>query len=76
MGYIIMMMGTDVISIYIFIQYMENIPVSLDESAIIDGASYWKIYWKIMLPLQAGNCDRLHLKGRACTTNTIRQTCI
>ena len=50
-GYIIMMMGTDVISIYIFIQYMENIPNSLDESAIIDGASYFKIYWKIMLPL-------------------------
>lgn len=50
-GYIIMMMGTDIISIYIFIQYMENIPVSLDESAIIDGASYFKIYWKIMLPL-------------------------
>lgn len=50
-GYIIMMMGTDVISIYIFIQYMENISVSLDESAIIDGASYWTIYWKIMLPL-------------------------
>lgn len=50
-GYIIMMCGTDVISIYIFIQYMENISVSLDESAIIDGASYWTIYWKIMLPL-------------------------
>ncbi len=50
-GYIIMMMGTDVISIYIFIQFMENIPPSLDESAIIDGASYWKIYWNIMLPL-------------------------
>lgn len=50
-GYIIMSCGTDVISIYIFIQYMENIPVSLDESAIIDGASYWTIYWKIMLPL-------------------------
>ena len=50
-GYIIMMCGTDVISIYIFIQFMENIPVSLDESAIIDGSSYWTIYWKIMLPL-------------------------
>lgn len=50
-GYIIMMCGTDVISIYIFIQFMENIPISLDESAIIDGASYWTIYWKIMLPL-------------------------
>ena len=46
-----MMCGTDVISIYIFIQFMENISKSLDESAIIDGASYWTIYWKIMLPL-------------------------
>ena len=50
-GYIIMSCGTDVISIYIFIQFMENIPLSLDESAIIDGASYWTIFWKIMLPL-------------------------
>ena len=50
-GYIIMMCGTDVISIYIFIQFMENIPVSLDESAIVDGASYFTIYWKIILPL-------------------------
>ncbi len=46
-----MMCGTDVISIYIFIQFMENISPSLDEPAIIDGASYWKIYWKIILPL-------------------------
>lgn len=50
-GYIIMMMGTDVISIYIFIQYFENLPVSLDESAIIDGANYFTIYNKILLPL-------------------------
>ena len=50
-GYIIMSMGTDVISIYIFIQFMENISVSLDESAFIDGASYFPIYWKIILPL-------------------------
>lgn len=50
-GYIIMTMGTDVISIYIFIQYYENLPVSLDESAIIDGASYFTIYRKILLPL-------------------------
>ncbi len=50
-GYIIMMTGTDVISIYIFIQFMENIPVSLDESAIIDGANYFTIYRKIIFPL-------------------------
>ena len=50
-GYIILMMGTDVISIYIFIQFMENISISLDETAIIDGASYFRIYWNIILPL-------------------------
>ena len=50
-GYIIMSMGTDVISIYVFIQYFENIPISLDESAIVDGASYFTIYSKILLPL-------------------------
>lgn len=50
-GYIIMMCGTDVISIYIYIQFFENIPVSLDESGIMDGASYFTIYSKILLPL-------------------------
>ena len=50
-GYIIMMCGTDVIAIYIYIQFFENISVSLDESAIIDGASYFTIYYKILLPL-------------------------
>lgn len=63
-GYIIMMMGTDVISIYIFIQFMENISVSLDESAIIDGASYFKIYWSIILPLlKPATVTSLILKG-------------
>lgn len=50
-GYIIMMCGTDVIAIYIYIQFFENISVSLDESAIIDGASYFTIYSKILLLL-------------------------
>ncbi len=50
-GYIIMMCGTDVISIYIYIQFFENISISLDESAIMDGASYFTIFYKILLPL-------------------------
>lgn len=50
-GYIILCMGTDVISIYIFIQFFENIPVSLDESAFMDGASYFTIFFKILFPL-------------------------
>ena len=50
-GYIIMMCGTDVISIYIYIQFFENIAISLDESGIVDGASYFTIFYKILLPL-------------------------
>ena len=50
-GYIILSMGTDVISIYIFIQFFENIPTSLDESAYMDGASYYTIFFKILFPL-------------------------
>ncbi|MBO5033663.1 MAG: carbohydrate ABC transporter permease [Lachnospiraceae bacterium] len=50
-GYIILMMGTDVISIYIFIQFFENIPTSLDESAYMDGASYVTIFFRILFPL-------------------------
>lgn len=50
-GYIILMMGTDVISIYVFIQFYENISISLDESAIMDGATYFGVFFKILLPL-------------------------
>ncbi|GHV51239.1 sugar ABC transporter permease [Spirochaetia bacterium] len=50
-GYIILMLGTDVISIYIFLQFFENLPKSLDESAIIDGCTYFGVYFKILFPL-------------------------
>lgn len=48
---IVLYMGTDIIAIYIFIQFIGSISVSLDESAMIDGASYFTIYHKIILPL-------------------------
>lgn len=50
-GYIILMCGTDVMSIYIFIQFFENIPTSLDESAIMDGCTYFGVFFRILLPL-------------------------
>ena len=50
-GYIILMLGTDVITIYIFLQFFENLSVSLDESAILDGCSYFGVFFKILLPL-------------------------
>jgi multiple sugar transport system permease protein len=40
-------------SFYIFItrQYMRSFPKDLDEAALIDGASRFGIYWRIILPL-------------------------
>ncbi|MGN0608726.1 MAG: carbohydrate ABC transporter permease [Oscillospiraceae bacterium] len=48
---IILYIGTDIISIYIFIQFLNNISYSLDESAIIDGANYFTVFFKIIFPL-------------------------
>ena len=48
---IILYIGTDIVSIYIFMQFLDNISYSLDESAIIDGANYFTVFFKIILPL-------------------------
>jgi len=37
--------------IFLLRQYMKTLPIELDEAARIDGASYWGIYWRIILPL-------------------------
>ena len=40
-------------AIFIFMEYGRSIPLELDESARIDGASPFQIYYKIYLPLMA-----------------------
>ncbi len=50
-GIIILYTGTDIIAIYIFMQFFDSIPYSLDESAIMDGASYITVFFKILFPL-------------------------
>ncbi|MDQ3880581.1 MAG: carbohydrate ABC transporter permease [Chloroflexota bacterium] len=39
--------------IFLLRQYMRTIPRELDEAARIDGAGYWTIYWRIIMPLTA-----------------------
>jgi multiple sugar transport system permease protein len=48
---IVLYMGTDIVSIYIFLQFIRSIPISLDESARLDGANAFTIYRKIIFPL-------------------------
>jgi ABC-type glycerol-3-phosphate transport system permease component len=48
---IVLFLGTDIVAIYIFLQFMAAIPKSLDEAARLDGAGHFRIYWQLILPL-------------------------
>ncbi|MCW4353809.1 carbohydrate ABC transporter permease [Hoyosella sp. YIM 151337] len=37
--------------IFLFAQYFKSIPRELDEAARVDGASWFQIYWKLIVPL-------------------------
>ena len=39
------------IAVFIFKQFFDGLPHELEEAAIIDGASRWRIYWQIWMPL-------------------------
>ncbi len=44
-------LAADAFFIFLMVQFFRAIPRELDEAAVLDGCSPWRIYWKIMLPL-------------------------
>ncbi|MFD1721269.1 carbohydrate ABC transporter permease [Amnibacterium endophyticum] len=40
-----------VIAVFIFKQFFDGIPKDLEEAARIDGASRWRVYWSVIMPL-------------------------
>lgn len=48
---LVIYISTDILQIYVFKQFIDQIPVSLDESARIDGCSYFRIYFSVILPI-------------------------
>jgi raffinose/stachyose/melibiose transport system permease protein len=44
-------LGADVLQIFVYLQFVKNIPEELDESAMIEGASLFRIYRTIIFPL-------------------------
>lgn len=40
-------------SVLLYSAYLRSVPVELEESALIDGASRWQVFWRIILPLLA-----------------------
>lgn len=47
--------------IFLFKQHFETIPLSIEESAKIDGATRWQILWKIVLPISKAPAVTLFL---------------
>jgi len=41
----------DAFSIFLFYQFFINIPKELEEAALVDGASLFRIFWNIILPI-------------------------
>lgn len=37
--------------VYVLKKFFDGVPRELEEAALMDGASRWRIYWRIMLPL-------------------------
>lgn len=40
-----------VFNIFLFYQFFIDLPKELDEAAVMDGASPWRIFWSIVLPM-------------------------
>jgi raffinose/stachyose/melibiose transport system permease protein len=39
------------LNIFIYVGYLKSIPKELEEAAVIDGASVWTTFWKVIFPL-------------------------
>jgi putative aldouronate transport system permease protein len=50
-----------IFNVILLLNFFRGLPKELEESAFIDGAGYWKILWKIYVPLSAPSLATLTL---------------
>lgn len=50
---IIIYIASDLMQLYIYRQFISGLPVALDEAALLDGCSYFGLFWKVIFPLLA-----------------------
>lgn len=48
---ILLYAGVDIVTLYIYLQFIGEIPRSLDEAALLEGCSYTGIYLRVILPM-------------------------
>lgn len=66
---ILLYSGVGIVGIYIMFNILSSIPKDLDEAALLDGASYFSIYGKIVLPLMKPACTTLLILNGIGTYN-------
>ncbi|WP_238598028.1 carbohydrate ABC transporter permease [Saccharothrix sp. ALI-22-I] len=44
-------LASEAFFVFLIVQFIRNLPRELDESAKIDGANHWSVFWHIILPL-------------------------
>jgi len=50
-GLVLVYSGAQAFNIWLLRSYINSIPKEVDEAAMVDGASRWLIFWRIILPL-------------------------
>lgn len=50
---ILIYVASDLMQLYIYRQFISTLPVALDESAMLDGCGYFRLFGKIIFPLLA-----------------------
>ncbi len=48
---IVLYLGTDIVAIHIFLQFIRSVPRELDEAATLEGAGPLRVFWQIVFPL-------------------------
>ena len=51
LGALVLPNAVPIFSVILMMNFFRNVPVELEESALIDGASHWKVLWYIYIPL-------------------------
>jgi len=49
-GYIVVLLGGSLGQVWLIKGFFDTVPKELDEAAIIDGASHWQVFTRILLP--------------------------
>ena len=48
--------------IFLFYNYFKEVPVSLAESCELEGASFWRTYWSVYLPMRSLQLSQIPLR--------------